>query len=153
MMEKLQLKVPPVLAAFIIAAAIFMTARVAPVFSLPPLLHRGILLLAMVGGGIIAAWALLMMKAANTTINPYNPKQTTVLIEHGIYAYTRNPMYLSLAIGLLGLCGYWGTLWGVCWVIVFIAFITQFQIIPEEESLRRHFPRFSDYCHRVRRWL
>lgn len=152
-MKKLQLKIPPVLAAFIIAMAIFITAKMAPTFILPPLLHRGFLLSAIIGGGIIAVWALIMMKAADTTINPYKPKQTTVLIEHGIYAHTRNPMYLSLAIGLLGLCGYWGTLWGILWVIVFIGFMTQFQIIPEEQSLRRHFPQFSDYCHRVRRWL
>jgi protein-S-isoprenylcysteine O-methyltransferase Ste14 len=51
------------------------------------------------------------------------------------------------------------TIWlSVPWVmlgpVVFMLYLTRFQIIPEERAMSSKFGRdYDDYCKRVRRWL
>jgi protein-S-isoprenylcysteine O-methyltransferase Ste14 len=67
---------------------------------------------------------------------------------------TRNPMYLGLGLVLLGLAIWQSALVGYPLVIGFCAYLTRFQIIPEERILLARFGTdFSEYVGAVRRWL
>ncbi len=82
---------------------------------------------------------------------PWN-KQSAVIITKGIYGYTRNPMYLSLIIGILGI--------GFCFspillpVTLPLSFVLlNMQIKREEEFLSTNSPQYKDYSKKVPRWL
>jgi protein-S-isoprenylcysteine O-methyltransferase Ste14 len=91
---------------------------------------------------------------ARTTINPHRPESATTLVTSGVYAWTRNPMYLGLSVLLLGLAINLGTLTPLAFAPLFIPFIRYVQIRPEELALRARFGQDYDrYCQRVNRWL
>src|SRR5262245_21653908 len=48
----------------------------------------------------IALWASVLFKLAGTPVIPF--RQSTAVVTTGIYGWTRNPMYLGMTIGLLG---------------------------------------------------
>ena len=76
------------------------------------------------------------------------------MVDSGIYAYSRNPMYLALVLVLFALAFYCGNI--TCFAIIplFIWYITQYQIKPEEVMLDKLFPNeYQAYSKKVRRWL
>lgn len=102
----------------------------------------------------LAGVALVTFWRAGTTIDPTHPDRACALVTHGVYRFSRNPMYLSLVL-LLGAyalrLGAWPALLGP---LVFAAYTTRFQIAPEERALRERFGADYDaYCQRTRRWL
>ena len=97
---------------------------------------------------------VLAFRQSKTTVNPLKPELTAAVVNHGIYRFTRNPMYLGMFCMLLALAFYLG-LW-LCFAgpVAFVIYITHFQIKPEERVLERLFGApYIDYCKRVRRWL
>ena len=54
--------------------------------------------------------AIIQFRRAHTTVNPHKLETTTALVTSGVYAWTRNPMYLGLSILLLGWAVTLGTL-------------------------------------------
>ncbi|RZS56956.1 methyltransferase family protein [Sphaerotilus mobilis] len=103
---------------------------------------------------LIALAALWTLWRARTTINPMQPHRASRLVTAGIYRLSRNPMYLSL---LLLLSAYALRIDAVLtWLgpLAFWAYVTRFQILPEERVLADKFgPAYRDYRHRTRRWL
>ena len=91
---------------------------------------------------------------ANTTTNPIQIEKVSTLVTIGIYHYSRNPSYLSLAAVLVGWAFLLATLYGFLGPFLFVLFITRFQIIPEERVLRLKFGQeYDEYCQHVRRWI
>jgi protein-S-isoprenylcysteine O-methyltransferase Ste14 len=83
-----------------------------------------------------------------------SPAKTSALVSSGIYRWSRNPMYLGMALLLLGVAAWGSTLAGYLLVFVFCWFLTRFQIIPEERALLAAFGQeFAQYMARVRRWI
>jgi protein-S-isoprenylcysteine O-methyltransferase Ste14 len=109
-------------------------------------------ILLVAAGILLAVWAVGLFARHRTTLIPHGV--SSVLIIHGPYRFTRNPMYLSLSLAYLGLA-----LWLQCWIalplLTIPVGILGLVIIPMEESQMRE--RFGDtydvYCSRVRRWL
>jgi protein-S-isoprenylcysteine O-methyltransferase Ste14 len=100
----------------------------------------------------IAAFA--QFRQARTTVDPRKPETTTTLVTSGVYAWTRNPMYLGLSILLLGWAIKLGTFSPLVGPLLFIPLIQRVQILPEEHALRMQFGEdYDQYCHRVDRWL
>jgi len=63
-------------------------------------------------------------------------------------------MYLGMVFNLLGLCVYFENPLTLVAVVVFVAYITRFQIIPEERILLAKFgDSYAQYTRSVRRWL
>ncbi len=91
---------------------------------------------------------------ARTTVNPLSPDKAEKLVVSGLYRITRNPMYLGMALMLLA-WGLWQENFGsIAYVALFIAYITRFQIKPEEAVLAEKFGAdFAQYCANVRRWI
>ncbi|MBQ1782072.1 MAG: isoprenylcysteine carboxylmethyltransferase family protein [Gammaproteobacteria bacterium] len=148
-MHPLELKLPPLLVVLLTAALIWW---------LPPLwplsLLAEIALLLMAAGVVICLWGALSFRLARTTLDPRVPHQSSQLVDGGIYRFTRNPMYLGMALSLLGYGLWLGKGSALLAVVAFVLYLNRFQIIPEERALAHRFgDSFNRYCQRVRRWL
>lgn len=148
-MNALELKIPPL-------ALLLVTALL--IWWLPPLwplsLQTEVALLLMALGAVICLSGALSFRLARTTLDPRVPHQSSQLVDGGIYRFTRNPMYLGMALSLLGYGLWLGKGSALMAVVAFVLYLTRFQIIPEERALTQRFgASFSRYCQRVRRWL
>jgi protein-S-isoprenylcysteine O-methyltransferase Ste14 len=103
----------------------------------------GLLLLVLAGG---------LFRKADTDMIPF--REVRALVTEGVYRYTRNPMYLGMALILLGTACTTGILSGLAVPLLFMAIIEIRYIRPEEAVLRQLFgEEFDAYCKRVRRWI
>lgn len=105
-------------------------------------------------GGVFAGAAILSFLRARTTLSPTEPGKTASLVTTGIYAVTRNPMYVSLLFVLAGWAVYLSNPATVVLLLLFVLYVNRFQILPEEKALAALFgSEFEAYCKRARRWL
>lgn len=103
---------------------------------------------------VITFFSMSGFKKAKTTIDPLNPDKTSSLVTEGIYSWTRNPMYLALLLLLGAWAVYLGSALNIAVLVLFMGYITEFQIKPEEEALTAKFGEaYESYTSRVRRWL
>ncbi|MGY0195254.1 methyltransferase family protein [Leptothrix sp. BB-4] len=115
-------------------------------------MHVGIALSQL--SALIAVAALVTLWRSRTTINPVHPERARRLVTGGIYRVSRNPMYLSLLL-LLSAYALRIDAWAA-WLgpLGFWAYVTRFQILPEERVLADKFgPDYRRYRERTRRWL
>ncbi len=151
-MRALELKVPPPVVAALIAAAMWAAASAVPSMSLPG--SAGAAVALVVAGLGTAVGGVVSLRRAKTTIHPMKPENASVLVTSGIYRLTRNPMYLGLLLVLSAWAVFLSSPWLLAGPLAFAAYITRFQVLPEERALLRVFgPAYSTYQHRVRRWL
>lgn len=106
----------------------------------------------MLPGLALLAWAMRSFSRANTAIVPYNT--TTTIVPTGPYRFTRNPMYIAMAIVQAG----FGVMFATAWILLLVPpallFIRYGVIAREERYLERKFGAgYLDYKQRVRRWL
>jgi len=108
-----------------------------------------------IGAGLlISLVGVVAFHKAKTTINPLKPDQSSEIVTEGIYRYTRNPMYLGMLLGLIGMVFYFSEVSTIFGVIFFVCYINAFQIKPEERVLRAKFGDvYVCYQHQTRRWL
>lgn len=105
-------------------------------------------------GLLISTAGALTFRRAGTTLNPHAIGKASTLVTHGIFALTRNPMYLGLTIQLTAWAGWLGSPWLLAGPAVCALFLNRFQILPEEVAMRELFgAEYDAYCARVRRWL
>jgi protein-S-isoprenylcysteine O-methyltransferase Ste14 len=105
-------------------------------------------------GVLIGIIALYNFKKSNTTVDPTKPEKASQLVSTGIYKFSRNPMYLAMFFVLLALAIQLGNIYSLAVLILYVWFITRFQIKPEEEVLTKLFGEsYINYSKKVRRWL
>lgn len=105
-------------------------------------------------GVVVAIMAIWSFIKAKTTSDPTNPSKATYLVTTGIYRYSRNPMYLAIAVVLFSWMIALGNLINILVLVLFIYYITTYQIKPEEEVLTKLFYKdYKEYCKKVRRWI
>ena len=146
--------VPPPLWLLIFAVAMWALNHYCPVLTIipEPWNRLGWCVIAIAPVAPIAA--LIQFRQAHTTVNPHRPETTSTLVTSGVYAWTRNPMYLGLSILLLGWAIKLGTLSPFVGPLLFVPLIRNIQIRPEEHALRMQFGKdYDQYCHRVNRWF
>lgn len=150
----LELKAPPVAVMAVAAALMWSVAWAAPVldFALPASL---VLSAAFVLAGAVSCLAgIVSFRRARTTVNPLKPESASALVVSGIYRYSRNPMYLGLALLLLGWALYLSNAAAFVLLPAFVLYMNRFQIRPEERMLLALFGRdYAAYRSAVRRWL
>ena len=153
-MSVLELKLPPPIVALILALLMWLTPVVA---GLVQISYSARVLCAVVlvcvGQGISIA-GVLAFRRAKTTVNPVKAGLASSLVVRGVYRYTRNPMYVGFLLSLLAWAVFLANPLAVLWVVVFVLYITRFQIIPEERVLASLFGAgFEANKGRVRRWI
>ncbi len=154
MFDALELKLPPPLVALLLGLLAWWLAPLGPAMHWPPAGRLGL-----AGGLALAGLSLdlsgvLSFVRRHTTISPLSPRKSTALVTHGVYRFTRNPMYLGMACLLSAWAVWLSALLPWLAPVLFVLYITRFQIRPEERVLTRLFgASYTDYTRRVRRWL
>ena len=113
-----------------------------------PLLVSGIILCVL---GAVFGIAGAVVLGRNRTAFP-RPRVNSELIQHGMYARVRHPLYTSVMLLALG----WAFLWqSGSALIAALALIPFFHAKAkrEEQWLRAKFPGYADYIKRVPRFL
>jgi protein-S-isoprenylcysteine O-methyltransferase Ste14 len=98
------------------------------------------------------AWAILTMTRAGSNVPTSQP--TTAIVASGPYRFTRNPIYVGMCLGLIGLAIGLDDLWLLITLVPFWLVIRYGVVAREEAYLERKFGDvYRGYRSRVRRWL
>jgi protein-S-isoprenylcysteine O-methyltransferase Ste14 len=129
-------------------AAVILAVLFPGQFTIGPILVTGVALFA--GGGYFGIAGVIVLGKNRT---PYpQPREGSELVQRGIYARVRHPLYTSVMLALLG--------WALIWQSV-ASFVAALTLIPffhakarhEETALRRTFSGYAEYAQRVPRFL
>ena len=150
----LELKVIPPVQLIISSGLMYSLATYFPQYHFDLKVNLPIIILFILAASLIGILALYDFHKHQTTFHPHTPEKTSTVVDSGVFAYSRNPMYISLVMLLLALGVYLQNYSSFSIIPLFIWYITQFQIIPEEKMLDKLFPNdYQAYCQSVRRWL
>jgi protein-S-isoprenylcysteine O-methyltransferase Ste14 len=109
----------------------------------------GVVFLAGLG---LLIWAAATFRRAGTAVRATEP--TTNIVSNGPYRYSRNPIYVAMFVGLIGLAIGFDSLWLLILLVPFYLVIRYGVVAREEVYLARKFgDAYLDYRRRVRRWL
>ncbi|MEO6874304.1 MAG: isoprenylcysteine carboxylmethyltransferase family protein [Opitutaceae bacterium] len=152
-MPNLELKIPPPVLLIATGALMWLTAKATPTLAFA-FSHQTSISGVIAVAGVVAAFSgSWVMRRARTTRNPTKPQNASALVVSGIYRFTRNPMYLGLVLVLTAWGLYLSKWLPLLFLPAFVAYLTRFQIVPEERVLAAKFGgQFAAYRSRVRRW-
>ena len=103
-------------------------------------------------GFTVMTWAWLQFKKSATAICP--TAKSSLIVTHGVYKYSRNPMYLGMLVMLTGASFLMGTLPSMLAPIGFFIIIDKVFVPYEEEELLSVFDDvYFNYQMVTRRWL
>lgn len=145
-------KIPPPIVTFFFGLCIYFSQEYFPEFNLEFLTMLSYILY--FAGLTVLILAVRLFKKQNTTVNPIKIENASSLVTSGIFEYSRNPMYLGMALILLGLTLMFNVIGGTLFTLLFTTYITKFQIKPEEEVMESLFGEdFLKYKKNVRMWI
>ena len=102
----------------------------------------------------VAFFSLWQFYKSKANINPIHLEKSDVFVANGIYRFSRNPMYLSLASLLVAWAVYLQSAVSFLGIFLFIYLITQWQIKREEYWLEKKFGEsYLAYKKNVSRWI
>jgi protein-S-isoprenylcysteine O-methyltransferase Ste14 len=108
-------------------------------------------LIGLLGVGCAGA-ALRLFRALKTPAEPWKP--TRALARDGIYRFTRNPMYLGMALLMLAAGLALRSIGVLVMLPLVVLVVDRFVIAREENYLQQLFSSdYADYRQQVRRWL
>lgn len=123
-----------------------------PVTTVLPAPWHWIGALFIVCGAAVMAGPVLSFHRRETTIVPF--QESSALVTEGMYRYTRNPMYVSMVLILIGVAALTGSLSPFAVPLLFVPVLNARVIRHEEAMLEERFGDvYREYCRRVRRWL
>jgi protein-S-isoprenylcysteine O-methyltransferase Ste14 len=144
---------PPLIFGVVLALALAVDGAIrGPGFGLSsePRLLTGLLLA--IAGMTLIIIAGVRFRAAKTHIEPWKP--TTTLITHSLYRYSRNPIYLGLALGYAGISFLGDSILALVLLPLPVAIVHYGIIRREERYLEAKFGNeYRTYVSRVRRWI
>jgi protein-S-isoprenylcysteine O-methyltransferase Ste14 len=98
------------------------------------------------------AWAIITITRAGSSVPTNRP--TTTIVHSGPFRFTRNPIYMGMFLGLIGLAIAFDNLWLLVTLVPFVLVIRYGVVAREEDYLERKFGDvYRGYRSRVRRWL
>ena len=145
-------KIPPPIVTLVSALLIFFSKELFPNYAFD---YQSMLsIVIFVSGLMILISAVSLFKKKETTVNPMNPEKASSLVVDGVFKHTRNPMYLGMSVVLLSISIQFNLIGGLLIVSFFMAYITVFQIIPEEEAMEENFgEEYLSFKRSTRRWI
>jgi protein-S-isoprenylcysteine O-methyltransferase Ste14 len=101
--------------------------------------------------GLVTA-AFLQFRRSGTPAEPWRP--TTTIVTVGVYAYTRNPMYLAMTLAYIGIAIAADSVIALLLLVPLLIVLYYGVILREERYLEAKFGQdYRRYRHRVRRWI
>jgi protein-S-isoprenylcysteine O-methyltransferase Ste14 len=153
-MISLEHRIPPPVIGALVAGAMWWLSSLGPDVQVPQVARQALTGMLALSGLTFDLLGLIAFLRRRTTINPLSPSKTTALVTDGVYRITRNPMYVGMALLLTAWAVWLASPWTFAGPVVFILYITRFQIMPEERALATLFgDAFVEYMARVHRWL
>ncbi len=139
----------PLMVAFVIPYLIAQGSTAAHV-DLGAFRYAGLILIALTA--LVYLWCATDFYRAHGTPAPIDPPKE--LVVRGLYRYTRNPMYVGVLTGILGVALLYGSgpvlIYALVVLAAFYLFVTQY----EEPHLRQAFGEaYERYCREVPRWI
>lgn len=151
---KLALRIRPPVQALIFGIPMWIVDKRLPGGQIESGLQLPVAILFAVAGAALVVSSMLAFRRASTTVDPFRPEEASTLVVVGPFRYSRNPMYLSLVLVLIGWLIWLGSVYNIVLLVLFVTYITNFQIKPEEEVLKSLFAEaYELYCWNVRRWI
>jgi protein-S-isoprenylcysteine O-methyltransferase Ste14 len=142
---------PPVLW-LLVLCSMWLLHAVFPALWWVPERYRALGCVPLVAGVGIAVVARLQFARARTQVNTFAQPQH--LVTSGLFRWTRNPMYLGMALAAAGAALWCGAMTSWLPVLAFIAVTDRFYIAFEEQRLLDVFgSRYAAYREATRRWL
>lgn len=144
---------PPLIFVVIFIVAIFVQKKIYiddSVFHLRLIKELGVLFL-LIAFFFLVASLTTFFRSRNTVvlIKPASSLQTK-----GVYAISRNPMYVGLLFVYLGMTCFIRNWWNIILIPLLIFIMQVYVIRSEERYLKRAFGNeYMEYRKRVRRWL
>lgn len=123
-----------------------------PAAIVSPQLRMPIAAIMFAGWLLVAIPAIALFARTSVSLNPSKP--VGQLVTSGIYRFTRNPMYVALALLYLGAAFLANSLWVLLLLIPVLVFVRIAIIRKEEQYLERRFgDDYLAYKRKVPRWL
>lgn len=142
---------PPLIFAGTLAFGLLVN-RLRPAAFLPRRLGRAVGLTMLVGGLSIGLSGFRELRWAGTNVDSREP--STAIVTDGPYRFTRNPLYLSMALTYAGVASLANALPAVLLLPAVLAVMQKGVIEREERYLERKFgDEYIRYKERVRRWI
>lgn len=95
---------------------------------------------------------IAQMRRARTNVEPWKP--TTAIVDDGVYALSRNPIYLGMTLIYLGASFSFNSFWFLPPLALVLFVVHNGVIVREEKYLTRKFgDEYLNYKRRVRRWI
>ena len=153
-MERLELKIPPIVQLVVFVGLMWILAVLLPSLSSTFSASSLVALVLATAGVVFALFGVLEFRFAATTVDPRVPDQSASLVTSGVYRISRNPMYVGFLLLLIG----WGVfLCNIASFLLlpfFVMYMSRFQITPEERFMQEKFgDGYRQYKTRVRRWV
>jgi len=137
----------------VIAVFMWVVARATPSLHFDVPGHNWLPIVLIAVGFLTGTSGVVTFLRAKTTVDPTKPRASS-LVTSGVYAISRNPMYLGGLIMLLGWAIFLSNALAVVFLPVYVLYINRFQIAPEERALTSLFgATYVAYQTRARRWL
>lgn len=96
--------------------------------------------------------AYRMFRKHSTSHAPFSTPAE--LIDNGVFAFSRNPVYLALVLSQCGLGFIFDTLWLIFTSVVLLAALHYLVVLDEEIVLQRGFSeKYERYKDRTHRWI
>lgn len=147
-------KIPPPLVALALVPVMGVLSQLLPRVDAPTPVRIALAIAIGCVGLAFSGAGALAFRRARTTVNPLRPDRASALVRTGVYRITRNPMYVGMMLGLLSWAVFLASPLSLLGPVTFVAYITRFQIRPEERALSARFGAdYEQYKARVRRWI
>ncbi len=144
---------PPLWTVVVIVIAVVLSRYTVPLtLGLPMIvsLCLGVMLCVFAFGMMI--WCAYTLVSSNTPALPHNKAE--VLVTHGPYQWSRNPIYLADIILLISFTFLYQSLWPLMLVPVLFLVLQRRFVLPEEAMLQETFPEaFMSWEKNTRRWI
>lgn len=117
--------------------------------------NEAVRILGLLSLGISFILNLLAYRQFRNHSTPHAPfSDPKVLINTGVFAYSRNPVYLALVLSQCALGFIFDTVWLIFMSIILLMALHYLVILEEERVLEREFQeRYSHYKNTTRRWI
>jgi protein-S-isoprenylcysteine O-methyltransferase Ste14 len=123
-----------------------------PVALLPDAVQLAVGIPLIVLGLSVVVRAFLRFRRAGTHIEPYKP--TTAIVTDGLYGYSRNPIYVAMAVISVGIGIAADNIWVLPMLVPTLAVMRTGVIAREERYLEGKFgDGYRRYKTAVRRWI